>query len=208
MKQVYALAVFPRINVMLTPGGQLPVPFQNQNRKKLRLQGYLLRGGVVPGDVIPVQIDLQNPKRIAIRRIEATLIQHRQVGPTCHAETIFRLDLPTIRDFSGTHLEQVVELMVPEIMLSPSFTYLTPGRISPIATSVRYELTLEVKARGFFTDFKITMPVIVGTEPLHNGQLQEEQQQFHLPIEMPIASAPVMDYDELPPSYDSISTSY
>lgn len=199
---------------MNTPGGQLPVTFQSQNRKKLRVLGYLLRGGVVPGDAIPIQIDLQNPKQICIKRIEVTLLQHRQVGPTSHVETIFQVDLPAIRDFSGSRLEQVFELMVPDMMLSPSFTYLSPGQISPIATSIRYELILAVKARGLFTDFQISIPVIVGTEPLRSQQPQEnpqeKQQQSHSSTEIPIPSAPVMplEEDELPPTYDSIMNSY
>lgn len=191
---------------MYTPGGHQPIPFQNQNRKKLRLQGYLLRGGVIPGDNISIQVDLQNPKNIIIKRIEATLVQHRQVGPTCHAETISRFDLPELREFSGATLERTFELMVPAIMLSPSFTYLTPGRLSPIATSVRYELTLEVKARGLFTDFKITIPVLVGTEPSAFEQHPSSPGQINVPFEIPSPSAPVMDFHELPPSYDSVVT--
>lgn len=206
VKQVYPLIIFPRVNLLYTSGGQHPVPFQNQNRKKLRIQGYLIRGGVVPGDKIPIQVDVHNPKNIVIKRIEATLVQHRQVGPTCHAETISRFDLPEVRDFSGPTLERTFELMVPAIMLSPSFTYLTPGRLSPIATSIRYELILEVKARGLFTDFKITVPVLIGTEPSPIDQQQQYQEQISVPFEMPTASAPVMDFNEHPPSYDSIVT--
>jgi hypothetical protein len=35
---------------------------------------------------------------------------------------------------------------------------------------------------------------------------QQQQQQMNRPIEMPVASAPVLEYDDLPPSYESIVT--
>ncbi len=60
------------MNLLYTPGGQQPVAFQNQNRKKIRLQGYLIRGGVVPDDKLSIHIDFQNPKQVGIKKIEAT----------------------------------------------------------------------------------------------------------------------------------------
>ena len=100
-KEVYPLTVFPRVNLLNAPGGQEPVAFQNQNRKKIVVQGYLVQGGVVSGGKLFIQIDLQNPKRVAIKRIEAILNQHRQVGESSHTQTICRLDLPDLHEFTG-----------------------------------------------------------------------------------------------------------
>ncbi len=198
------MTIFPRVNLLYTPGGQQPIAFQNQNRKKIRLQGYLVRGGVVPGDKILVQIDLQNHKQAEIKRIEATLIQRRQISRCSHTETIFRFDLPDLREFNGTTLQRTFELMVPAVYLSPSYTYLTQSLTPSVCISINYELTLDVKVRGLFADFKVTVPVVVGTEPMPAEQ--QQQQQMNRPIEMPVASAPVLEYDDLPPSYESIVT--
>jgi len=158
----------------------------------------------VPGDKLSIQIDLQNPKQAGIKRIEATLIQHRQVARSSHTETIFRLDLPDIREFTGRELQRTFDLIVPAVYLSPTYTYLSQISNPPIGMSIRYELILDIKVRGLFTDFKISVPVIVGTEPMTVEH--QQQQQMNRPIEMPIPSAPAFEHDEPPPSYESIVT--
>jgi hypothetical protein len=64
-------------------------------------------------------------------------------------------------------------------------------------------LILDVKVRGLFTDFKISVPVIVGTEPTSTEQQQQQQKQMNRPITMPTPNAPVFEYDESPPSYET-----
>lgn len=154
---------------------------------------------------------MKNPKRATIKRIEATLLQHRQIARSSHTETIFRLDLPDLKECSDVSLQKSFDLLVPANVLSPSYTYLSQNFNPPIGVNVRYELILDVKVGGLFTNFKITVPVIVGTEPMTIEQQQLQQQQLpqqHLypPLEMPIASAPVMEYDEPPPSYETVFT--
>ena len=96
-KQVYTIIVFPRVQLERIQAAQQPVPFSHLNRKKVHLQGYLAQGGVRPGERLTVHVDLLNPKRSEIKRIEATLYQHRQVAQSHHAELIFRMDLPGLQ---------------------------------------------------------------------------------------------------------------
>ncbi len=202
------MTIFPRVNIFQVPGGQQPAAFINENRKKIRLHGYLIRGGVVPGDKISVQIDIQNPKKTEIKKIEATLIQHRQVARMCHTETIFRVELPDLREFNGTDFHKTFDLMVPALYLSPTYTYLSQNCNPSLGIAIHYELIFDVKVRGLFTDFKVSVPVIIGTEPMsaEQQQQQQQQQQINTPIEMPIASAPAYEYDEPPPSYETVVT--
>ncbi len=93
---------------------------------------------------------------------------------------------------------------MPAIYLSPTYTYSSQSFSPGTGTSIHYELTLDVKVRGLFTDFKISVPVIVGTEPMSTEQ--QQQQQMNHPVEIPIASAPVLEYEEPPPSYETIVT--
>ena len=208
-QQYYNITIFPRVNILYTPGGQQSVAFQNQNRGKIRLHGYLIRGGVVPGDKISLHIEIQNPKQGFIKRIEATFTQHRKIGPNNDTSIIFRTDVPDIRDFGAASLQKAFDLPIPSVFLPPTHTHYIQSNNSPYGVVVNYTLTLDVKTRGLFSDFKVTFPVIVGTEPMPVQQQQLQQPQLpevNVPFEMPIASAPVMEYDELPPSYDSIAT--
>ena len=87
---------------------------------------------------------------------------------------------------------------------SPSYNYLSQHAGAPVAVSVTYQLILDVKVRGLFTDFKISVPVLLGTEPTSDELQQQQQHHMSPPIAVPIASAPVMDYGEAPPSYEAV----
>ncbi len=171
------------------------------NRKKVELQGYLVQGGVKPGERLSVHIDLKNPKRSEIKRIEATLYQHRQVAQSHHAEVIFRMDLPGFQEFNETEFHQTYDLQVPAVQLAPTYTYMAQRHGPSIGIGFHYELKLEVKARGLFTDFKVNIPVIVGTE-----SSSDQSQLMNTYVEMSTPSAPTYEYDEPPPSYESVVT--
>ncbi|CAF4234769.1 unnamed protein product, partial [Rotaria magnacalcarata] len=111
--------------------------------------------------------------------------------------------LPDLREFSGTELQRNFDLVLPEIRMSPTYTYMSQYSNQTLGISIRYELILDVKVRGLFTDFKVSIPVIVGTEQI-SAEQQPFRQPINNPIEMPTASAPVFDYEELPPSYDTV----
>ena len=68
-----------------------------------------------------------------------------------------------------------------------------------LGIAYHYELKLEVKARGLFTDFKVSIPVIVGTE-----SASDQQQLVNNYVDLSTPSAPAYDYDEPPPSYESV----
>lgn len=109
------------------------------------------------------------------------------------------MDLPNLREFSGAEYHQTFDLQIPAVQLAPTYTYMPQCCGPSLAIGFHYELKLEIKARGLFTDFKINVPVIVGTEPLSN---QLELANTFVETDRP--SAPVYDYDEPPPSYESV----
>jgi hypothetical protein len=200
-KQVYTLTVFPHVSLSQIANAQQPVPFTHLNRKKVHLQGYLIQGGVMPGGKLSLDVHIQNPKRSEIKRIEATLIQHRQVAQNHQSEIIFRMDLPGLFEFSQTEFRRTFELDVPFTYLAPTYTYMPQCCGSSLGIGFHYELKLEVKARGLFTDFKVSIPVIVGTE---QTSAPDQQQLVHNAAEMAIAGLPAYNYDEPPPSYESV----
>jgi hypothetical protein len=201
VKQVYPLTIFPRVNLYHVPGGEQPVAFSNKNRKKIRLEGYLIQVGVIPGGKLTIHIDIHNPKRTEIKNIEARLMQHRNIQKICYSEIIFQKDLPDLREFNATELQRTFDLVVPSVCLSPTYRYLSESHDPPIDISIHYELILDVEVRGFHTDFKVSVPVVLGTEPATNEQ---QQQQMNNANVMPIARAPVFTYGEPSPSYETV----
>jgi hypothetical protein len=111
------------------------------------------------------------------------------------------MDLPNLLEFNGTEFHQTFDLQIPAVQLAPTYTYMPQCCGPSFAIGFHYELKLEVKARGLFTDFKVNIPVIVGTEPTSN-----QQQLINTFVETNTPSAPAYDYDEPPPSYESLIT--
>ncbi|UJR16131.1 hypothetical protein I4U23_003042 [Adineta vaga] len=203
-KQVHTLTIFPRVNINQIPNAQQSVLSTQSNRKKVNLQGHLIQNGVVPGEKLSLNINLLNPKRADIKRIEATLIQHRQIALSQQSETIFRMELPELHEFNGTNFHQIFELPIPSDYLSPTYTYTTQCCGPSLGIAFNYELKLDVKVRGLFTDFKVSMPVLIGTDTSYDEQPPSFMNNFD---HIPIASAPAYDYEEVPPpTYESIIT--
>jgi hypothetical protein len=193
------LTIFPRVNIQQIPNAQQSIPFSHSNRKKLHLKGCLVQGGVVPGESLSLEINLENPKRSEIKRIEAILIQHQEIAQSHHAEVIFRADLQGLCEFNGTSFHRNFQLRIPPVLLSPTYTYISQCCGPSRGVAFHYELQLEVKSRGLFTDFKVSVPVIIGT--VATSDQQELMNSF---AEIATASAPAYDYDEPPPSYESV----
>ncbi|CAF1572645.1 unnamed protein product [Rotaria magnacalcarata] len=202
-KQIYPLIIFPRVSLNQIPSAQQAVPFAHANRKKLQVDGHLLRAGFIAGSKLSFQISLQNPKRCEIKKIVATLIQHRQIAQTHHSEIIFRSDLVDLHEFSGTQFDRIYNLQIPSVHLAPTYTYMSQCCAPSINVDFNYELKLDVKARGLFTDFTLRVPVIIGTEPT-----LDQQELINSYVEMPPPSAPVYDFDEPPPAYESVVSNF
>lgn len=109
------------------------------------------------------------------------------------------MDLPGLTDFNGLDLRRTFELQLPAFSLAPTYTFVPQCCGNSLAIAYYYELKFDVKARGIFTDFKVSTPVFVGTEPFG-----DQPPLFNSYVEMPTASAPAYEYDEPPPAYESI----
>jgi len=200
-KQVYPLTIFPHVNLSHIPDTQQIVPFSHLNRKNVRLDGYLLQGGIVCGDRLPIYINLRNPKRCIIKRIEVVLIQHHQVAHSYHEETIFRVDLPDIHDFNGTKFERTFNLTVPSLYWAPSYKFMAHFNHQNHPVIIKYALGLKVKSHGMLTGFEVKMPIIIGTE------LVSDQEQTNNSAVAAITNTSIIYYDEPPPSYEvAVST--
>lgn len=198
-RQIYRLIIFPRVNIYQQANASRPTIFSNKNRKKVYVQGALLQPGVVPGQKLAMNFNLENPKRCEIKRVQVTLIQHRTIAQNQQAEVVFRMDLPDLHEFNEPEFHRTFELQIPPTALAPTHGYIVQhvGAISNI--SFNYELRIEVKARGIFTDFKVGVPLFIGTEPTSDQTLLVNNH-----IEIPEASAPEYDSEDAPPAYESI----
>jgi hypothetical protein len=198
-RQIYVLTIFPRVNIHRLLNSQQPTMFSESNRKKLLLQGSLLHPATMPGQMFSVHVKLQNPRRCEIKRIEVRLFQHRQIAHKHQSELIFQTDLPDIIEFKDIQLERTFDLSMPAIVLAPTYMCTAPTAGLTCTVSYQYELKFDVKVRGLFTDFQTSIPILVGNEPVAQPQVLLKSQ-----TTVPTASAPMFDYEEPPPAYESV----
>ena len=157
----------------------LPVEAENKNYSNVTLHTVLadLRGPITPGGTFLLGIELQNPNQVSIKRLSIDLVQRRVVWMGGHcALNIPLLDLPHLREFSGKHYHETLELTVPpEYPIIPSFYYmLSTSSRRPI--SVEYQLKVEVKIHGFFKNFTVKVPIIIHSkQPYMDAPNQEEE---------------------------------
>ncbi len=198
IKQVYPLTIFPRVDLLYTNGSQEKIPFSDTNRKKVRLNAYLLQGSITPSEKISVHINLQNPERSNIKRVEAVLIQHQQIAHRHDQETILSVDVPDLHEFDGIKFEETIDLAIPSPCLVPSYEFTAEFNQHTYPVMIKYELVLKVKSHGLLTDFDVKLPIIIGTER------SRDQQQTNKSVEMLLDSASVPYCDEPPASYESV----
>lgn len=159
------------------------------------------RAGLVPGEQTTLTLDLQNPNRVMIKRIDVCFIQRYEIEQCRRRLEMIRLSIPQFNNVRDAHIETVCPLTIP-LGIPPSFSYRSKGTRTPVHVELHYDLKLEIKAKGLFTDFDLQVPVIIGTDSAEYSSYPS--------IESALLNAMSMialnynDEDTPPPSYDSI----
>ncbi|UJR10985.1 hypothetical protein I4U23_015169 [Adineta vaga] len=161
------LTIFPQSTISQQINElQQPLFFGEQNRKQLRLEGYLYTSSIVPGQSLSFQFTLYNPERTTIKKIKASFVQCRQANHDSRQDVIIFTDLPGLNEFNDTNLQRNFEIPVSSDYLTPTHTFTTLYQNYSYSFALRYELKLEVRPHGAFTKFEIKLPVIVRTRPM------------------------------------------
>jgi hypothetical protein len=156
----------------------LPVEAENKNRNDVTLHAVLADRGspLTPGGSFLLNVELHNPNHATIKCLSIDLVQHRAIWMGGHcALTISLLDLPHLREFSGEHYQETLELKIPtDNRVIPSFHYM-PSTFSEQPIAVQYMLKLEVKIHGFFKNFILNIPIVVHPKQTYMEAPEEEE---------------------------------
>ena len=109
-------------------------------------------------------VEIDNPQNIQIKWVDCIIEQTLQVEND-HARTIIINDvLPTITGGTGKHIEGTFGIRLPE-NIPPTFTFdKIKGKMNP-SVNISYSIKFEVCVVGFLTDFSVTEPLIISTDP-------------------------------------------
>ncbi|CAF1398097.1 unnamed protein product [Rotaria sp. Silwood1] len=202
IRETKYLTIFPRVNLLQNPQCLLSTIFEKQNRKDIKLKGTLNKVGYVLGESIHMTLEIENPRRVLIQRIDLSMLQSYQIGRNSRGYTIFQTTLPHILNLKDQQIRETFSIIIPSVPIPPSYQF--QGGIHRVAlVNIFYMLRFAVKVEGIFTNFDINVPITLGTEPDPNLN----QQQTFNPIVVSYSSNPeqsMFNDDDLPPNYDSI----
>ncbi len=142
---------------------------QKTNRKGVYLQVILHNSAVNAGKNFSFAVDVRNPKRYLIRRISVKLVQIRRLGPTRETQSnLTNRDLEKIHQFRDTNFHENFQLFVPHTV-PPTFSFHSSS-YDTVSLILHYELHFEAHLRGFFTNIRLQLPLIVTNHPENNWQ--------------------------------------
>lgn len=165
------ITIYPRVNLLHNPQSLQPTTFGNQNRRDIILKGTLNKTGYVPGEVVYITLEIANPQRILLKSIDLSMIQSSRIGEMSRDYDIFQMKLPNIMNTKNEYIMESVPVRIPLMILPPSYQF--QGGLQRVAfVSNQYMLKFVVRVEGFFTNFDINIPIVLGTEPNPNDNYQ------------------------------------
>jgi hypothetical protein len=170
--------------------------------KDVKLHGTLPNNGlVVPGQTLMLQIEIDNPVRLTIKSIRATLKQYRTIIDEETDIIIFSSMFPGFKPerFDSEYRQSTYELSIP------------PGKCRLMAPTsphknVRYELHIQCHLNCSFNNhFTLTLPVICTTD--HQPTLKIMDELKYLPEILRQLSNKKKEETPPPPSYEDFIVS-
>lgn len=201
-RETQYLIVFPRVNLLQNPQCLVPSAFGHQNRKDIALKGTLNKLGYVPGEMMNMTLDIENPRRTLIQRIDLTMLQSFHIARQARGCTVFHTSLPKILNTKEMQIRENFLLVIPSTPLAPTYTF-QGGLQRQVYTHVQYFLKVSVKVEGLFTNFEMSIPITIGTEPYPD----QSQQQMMNPMILSYSANPdesMSRDDDAPPAYDAV----
>ncbi|CAF5010405.1 unnamed protein product, partial [Rotaria sp. Silwood1] len=168
--------------------------------KGVKLYGALPNNGlVVPGQTLMLQIEIDNPMKVTIKLIRATLKQYRTITDQETDFIILSFILPGFKPkgFNSEYRQSTYELPIPMEkcrLMAPTSSY----------KSVRYELHIQCYLHCSFNNhFTLTLPIICTTD--HQKPLKIMDELKSVPeILRRLSSKPE---EKPPPSYEDFMAS-
>jgi hypothetical protein len=160
------------LNLLPNPQYLLPITLQNENRKDITLKATLDKSGYVPGEIIHIKLEIENPEKVCVQSIGLSLLQSFRIQQNTRGYNIFQTTLPNIKDFQDGEIKENYSIKIPSTTLPP--TYQFQGGVQKFAVvNISYLLRFAVEVEGIFTNFNVDVPITLGTEPAPDLNKQE-----------------------------------
>ncbi|CAF0948548.1 unnamed protein product [Adineta steineri] len=191
----YVTKIYPRVNLLKNLEWLKPI-HNTYIDNNVILYVTLNKSGYVPGEVIYMTLQIENPRKALVQRIDLSMIRKYIIQQCKCKDMIFKIKLPKILNLKDEQIQEVFDVTIPSLLLPPSFVS-HEEILENVYIDISYKLELAIKIQGIFNDFYVDIPITLGTESNPNFN----QQQIFNPIVIPDYS--IFNNDDLPPNYDS-----
>jgi hypothetical protein len=117
----------------------------------------------VPGEKTMMSLEIYNPNHLTIKRVDVCLIQRYDIEQCRRRLEINRTAVPQIVNADDEHIKATCSVNIP-MGIPPSYTYSSRPDESGVHVNIRYDIKIEVKTKGLFSDFELQVPIIIGTD--------------------------------------------
>lgn len=157
------VTIYPRVNPANNSQYMNTSVYSNQNRKDVILKGVTEKPSYLPGETIIGAYELTNPRRMLVKKLYLSLIQHAQIDNNSRKEVIVKITLPSLSYTKHEYVAQKFNLVIPELDLAPSCQYFGGYQQQHANINIGYILELAAKVEGVFTNFVVNIPIIMAT---------------------------------------------
>ncbi|CAF0780281.1 unnamed protein product [Rotaria sp. Silwood1] len=163
----YPLRIYPRVNLLQMSNSQCAVKFDTK-RKDITIKGVIQRSGLVPGEQTILSLEIYNPSHLTIKRIDMCLIQRYEIEQCRRRLELLRFSVPQLFNINDKHITTSCPIKIP-MYIAPSYNFKKTDSRSNILVTIHYDIKLEVKIKGLFSDFELQVPIIIGTDPTEHS---------------------------------------
>jgi hypothetical protein len=121
------------------------------------------RSGLVPGEQTMISLEIYNPNHLTIKCVDVCLIQRYDIEQCRRRLAINCVSIPQILNVDNEHIQTTCPIKIP-MGISPSYNYRSKGGRSSVYVNIHYDIKIEIKAKGLFSDFELQVPIIIGSD--------------------------------------------
>ena len=154
--------MYPRVNLLHISNSQRALKFDTK-RKDITVKGILPRSGFIPGERVNVSLEIHNLNRISIKHMDICLVQRYEIDQCRRRLELVRFSVAEVCGTNDEFMQATCPITIPQ-GIAPSYAYESRNSRVNVLVNVFYDLRVEVKAKGLFTDFDLLVPIIIGTD--------------------------------------------
>jgi hypothetical protein len=156
--------VFPRASSINVAPDLISEPVTKTNRKDVTLKATLNKANYLPGEIISVKLEIENPKLVVIEQLDISIYRNFRVSSDHQQCLLNRVTIPSIINSNEQRRVENCSISIPDGLLPPSYSYINQNVTHGVAI-ISYYVTFHLKVGGIFTDLDVSSSFVLGVHP-------------------------------------------